>query len=87
MSNVAMVTGGMAILQCNRPVEGCPLPTVTWKYIDSHDSSRHIIINTNNFTKLIITNVTVQDSGMYQCQVSSDGLVLTKEIILTVSSE
>lgn len=95
-SNVTVVTGGIAeqntaILQCNRPVEGCPSGHIIWKY-EQHtlsNNSRFMVITTSNTTKLIINNVNVNDSGKYECEVIdlSNGGQYSERVHLNVTSE
>jgi len=90
-----MITGGIAeqntaILQCDRPVEGCPVK-IQWKH-EQHilsSNSHFTIITTANFTKLIISNVSINDNGLYQCEAVDEyeGMVYTEQIHLTVSSK
>ena len=94
---MTVVTGGIAeqniaMLQCDRTVEGCPATIQPWKYNKhtlSSDTSRYTIITTPAFTRLIINNVTVNDSGIYECEVLDeyDGEEYTEQISLIVSSK
>ena len=93
-SNVTVVTGGIveqniANLQCNRPVEGCPTAHINWRYKQHllNNTSHFTIITTANFTQLTINNVSVSDSGKYECEVidGSNGQRYSEEINLTVS--
>ena len=90
-----MVTGGIveqniAMLQCYRPVEGCPA-TIQWKYQERilSNAGRFTIITTPAYTSLIINNVTINDSGIYECEVLDeyDGEKYTEQISLIVSSK
>lgn len=80
-----------AILQCNRTVEGCPAPSINWKYKEHElsSSSNYTIITTSNSTQLIINNASVSDSGIYECEVidGHTGTPYTEQINLTVSSK
>ena len=95
VSNVTVVTSAIveqniAMLQCDRPVEGCPA-TIRWKY-EEHtlsNTGRFTIITTPTFTRLIIRNVSVDDGGIYECEVLDgyDGKEYTEQISLIVSSK
>ena len=96
VKNVTVVTGGIAeqniaILQCDRPMLGCPPAPVHWSYggYSLSNSSHYTIITISNYTKLIISGVNVNDSGMYECRVTdkNTGIPYTDHISLTVSSE
>lgn len=96
VKNVTVVTGGIAeqniaILQCDRPMLGCPLALVHWSYggYSLSNSSHYTIITNSNYTKLIISGVNVNDSGKYECGVmdKNTGIPYTDHINLTVSSE
>ena len=96
-NNVTVVTGGIAeqniaILQCDRPMLGCPPAPVHWRYKDKDslsNSSHYTIITNSNYTKLIISGVNVNDSGMYECGITdrNTGIPYSDHINLTVSSE
>ena len=95
VSNVTMVTGGIAeqniaMLQCDRPAEGCPA-TIQWRYKEHilSGTGRFTILTTLAFTKLIIKNVSIDDAGIYECKVLDgyDGKEYTEQISLIVSSK
>ena len=100
MSNVTVVTGGVAeqnvaILQCDIAKMGCPLATVYWRYVrgqeeeELRNNSHYTIITKHNVTKLIISDVSVNDHGKYECVIND--MYYTKHyndsINLTISRE
>ena len=97
VSNVTIVTGGIAeqdvaILQCDRPVEGCPPGSIRWKHKGDvlNNASHFTIITTVNYSKLIISDVSAEDSGVYECEVMdnyNNQIAHTEQINLTVSSK
>ena len=95
VSNVTVIIGGIAeqntaILQCDRPVEGCPV-NIRWKHKERplSNSSHFTIVTSPNSTKLIISDVSINDRGVYECQAVDEyeGMVYTEQINLTVSSK